>query len=119
MIYIFFHFELFNKSRRTSISNRIINKTLFFFLRRLSLHPPSFQQPFFSTLVILAEDRPLSPRPSRLVFSLSLSLSLSLVPSPPHCSWWVLAGTPLHYDIMFPPLSTAECLNVGYIVAAH
>lgn len=119
MIYIFFHFELFNKSRRTSISNLIINKILFFFLRRLSLHPPSFQQPFFSTLVILAEDRPLSPRPSRLVFYLSLSLSLSLVPSPPHCSWWVLAGTPLHYDIMFPPLSTAECLNVGYIVAAH
>lgn len=46
--------------------------------------------------------------------SLSHSLSLYLL-----CSWWVLASTPLHYDIMFAALSTAECLNVSYIVAAH
>lgn len=44
---------------------------------------------------------------------------VSLFLSYPLCSWWVLASTPLHYDIMFAALSTAECLNVGYIVAAH
>lgn len=54
--------------------------------------------------------------PLSLSLHLPSSLSLSLYPL---CSWRVLASTPLHYDIMFAALSTAECLNVGYIVAAH
>lgn len=84
-IYLFVHFHNYSFPRisRTSISNRgIINKTLFFF-PRLSFHPPSFQQPFFSTSVILAEDGPLSRLLLVHLVSFPASLSLSpLVPSP-------------------------------------
>lgn len=70
-----------------------------------------------SLCLFLASSLPLFSVPLSLsLSSLTTSLSLCLYLL---CSWWVLVSTPLHYDIMFAALSTAECLNVSYIVAAH